>query len=172
MTVRGTRFWFRHPLFLALLAALLIPSPASAAPPQDSVTGSGRVVGQSGAASDFSVSAHSGALGENPRGNLNFRRVDFPGEPDKGSSRVLCLQVNGNQAAIVAEFKKDSPFPGFPFAALYVEDNGQPSDPTPDRGVAFGFSAAVDCTVVFGFAGFAQPLLQGNVVVRDASAIP
>jgi len=148
---------------------LLAPAAAVAAPPHDSATGSGKITGRTGAASDFSLAAHSGPQGEDPQGNVNLRNIDFPGAGDKGKGHVLCVLVIGNEAAVVAEFKNGGPFPGFPFAAVYVQDNGQPSGDTPDRGLAFGINIPSCADTMAIGQEFAQPLVQGNVVVRDAT---
>ena len=152
----------------AFTLCVLVPATAVAAAPHDSVTGAGKVFGQIGAASDFSVAAHSGPQRQDPKGNLNFRNVDYPGDLDKGKGRVVCVLVVGTRAAVIAEFRGDTPFPGFPYAGLFVEDNGQPSGNVTDRGLAVGIIDP-DCEYMLGIGDFAQPLLQGNVVVRDAN---
>ena len=149
--------------------ALALGGTASAAPPNDSAIGSGKVAVLGGTAASFSLSAHSGPQGEDAKGNLNFRDISFnvPGSAEKATATVTCLAVSGNRAAIVGEFKKDTPFPGFPFAVIVVEDNGEPGGAVPDRGLALGFRISPPCQDVLSF--FTQPLEQGNVVVRDAA---
>lgn len=157
---------------LLLLAAVLlavVPSVATGASPNDSATGSGRVADLSGASSDFSFAAHSGAAGANAKGNLNFRNTqDFT--ENNGTAKVTCLLVSGNDAIMVGTWKGDGPFgPTFPHAVLFVEDNGQPSGDTPDRGIAFGATSGT-CADWLAFGNDeALPLEQGNVVVRDAT---
>ena len=161
---------------LLLLAAVLlavVPSVASGASPNDSATGSGRVADLSGASSDFSFAAHSGATGEDAKGNLNFRNTQDYTE-NNGTAKVTCLLVSGNDAIMIGTWKGDDPDawpfgPTFPNAVLFVEDNGEPSGDTPDRGIAFGATSGT-CADWLAFAnGVALPLEQGNVVVRDAT---
>jgi hypothetical protein len=162
---------------LALLGALFIvalPSIAAGASPNDSATGSGRVADIFGTNADFSFSAHSGPAGEDAEGNLNLRSTVGYTEQN-GTASVTCLLVDGNQAIMIGEWKSDDPAdwpfgPDFPFSVLIVEDNGQPSGETPDRGIAFGITGFADCAFWLAIAGGdVQPLEQGNVVVHDAS---
>ena len=99
--------------------------------------GSGKVAPRSGTASEFSLSAHSGPAGEDSRGFLNLRNVSSSlGDADAGKGHVVCLEVRGNRAVTLAEFKGETPFPSFDYAMIVVEDNGRPSDGTPDRRLA------------------------------------
>jgi len=151
------------------LGLMLVPGAATAASPRDKVVGSGRVAGLAGAADAFNVSARSRADGTNARGQMHqFRVVFTPG--GKGKGNVVCMVVDGNRAAVIVEFKGRQPYgPNLPFGALYVEDNGGPNSATPDRAIALG-SPGTDCAGVLAFYGaVAQPLLQGNIKVRDAS---
>jgi hypothetical protein len=160
-------------LLLGALVIVVLPGIAAGASPNDSATGSGRVADIFGASSDFSFTAHSGPAGEDAIGNLNFRSTQGYTE-NNGTAAVTCLLVAGTQAIIIGEWKGNDPAawpfgPSFPFAVLFVEDNGQPSGDTPDRGIAFGVTGGT-CSDWFGFgAAVAQPLDQGNVVVRDAT---
>jgi hypothetical protein len=151
------------------LGLVLLPGTALGQSPRDKVVGSGRVAGLAGAADAFNVSAHSRADGTHAKGQMHQFQVDFtPG--GKGKGKVVCMVVDGNRAAVIVEFKGRQPYgPGYPYGALYVEDNGGPNSATPDRAIALG-SAGTDCQGVLDFYGAtAQPLLQGNIKVRDAS---
>ena len=155
-----------------VLLVALMPSVVSASFPNDAATGSGRVEGLYGAVADFSLSARSGPAGEDAKGNLNFRNVDYP-DGQNGTVAVTCLLVVGNEAIIGGPWKKSSSFPDpdvdFDFGILYVQDNGQPNGPVADVGVAYGTTGPLDCGALLDFSRiFAQPLLHGNVVVRDA----
>jgi hypothetical protein len=166
----------RRSSVLLLLGAVFLaalPAIAAGASPNDSATGSGRVADICGASSDFSFTAHSGPAGEDAIGNLNFRSTQcFTG--NNGTASVTCLDVVGNQAIMLGPWKGSDPSawpfgPAFPYAVLFVEDNGEPSGTTPDRGVAFGVTGGT-CADWLAFASVvAPPLDQGNVVVRDAS---
>ena len=73
-------------VIIALLPmALALGGTASAAPPNDSAIGSGKVAVLGGTAASFSLSAHSGPQGEDAKGNLNFRDISFnvPGSAEK-----------------------------------------------------------------------------------------
>ena len=153
------------------------PTFSVAASPNDSATGAGTSLG-SGPIGDFlhfTVSAHSGASGEDPRGNIVYRFLDpndegvWPGGKPR-SADIICVLVDGNTAAVVAEFKKgDRPFGnGYPFLGLLVEDNGQPSDATPDRALATGFSGVTCEEFRAAATPHLQPLVSGNVRVDDA----
>jgi hypothetical protein len=52
---------------------------ATAAPKDDEVVGSGKIALEFGEAAKFSVFARSGPDGEDARGNINFRDVEYPG---------------------------------------------------------------------------------------------
>jgi hypothetical protein len=151
------------------LGLILLPGTALAQSPRDKVVGSGRVAGLPGAADAFNVSAHSRADGTHARGQSHQFRVDFtPG--GKGKGKVVCMLVAGNEAAIVVEFRGRQPYgPSFPFGALYVQDNGGPNSATPDMALANGYPSADCAAVLANGPSQAQPLLQGNVKVRDAS---
>jgi hypothetical protein len=161
---------------LLLLGSLLLaalPSIAAGASPNDSASGSGRVAALFGTSSDFSFEAHSGPAGEDAKGNLNFRNTQGYTE-NNGTATVACLLVSGNDAIMVGGWKADDPDawpfgPSFPYAVLFVEDNGGPSGDIPDRGIAFGVTGGTcaDWLVVANI--FALQLAQGNVVVRDAT---
>lgn len=160
-------------LLSAMVLAAVLPAVAVGASPNDSATGSGRVAGLLGTSSDFSFSAHSGPAGEDAKGNLNFRNTQGFTE-NNGTAAVRCLLVNGNDAIAIGEWKGDDPAewpfgPAFPFAVLFVEDNGEPSDVTPDRGIAFGVTGGSCADWYASGNAWALPLEQGNVVVRDAS---
>ncbi|HEU0305020.1 MAG TPA: hypothetical protein VFR32_10625 [Gaiellaceae bacterium] len=163
----------RRALVLSALFLVALPSIAVGASPNDSATGSGRVTDIFGASSDFSFAAHSGPAGEDAKGNLNFRNTQGYTE-NNGTAEVTCLLVTGNDAIAIGEWKGNDPAewpfgPSFPFAVLFVEDNGEPSDATPDRGIAFGVTGGT-CADWYAFGNaIAQPLEQGNVVVYDAT---
>ena len=72
-------------LLLGLL--VLVPGAATAAQPNDSVTGGGWHVG-----TQFTVSAHSGPNGEDAQGHISFKPEDGP----RTRAEVTCLVVLGN----------------------------------------------------------------------------
>ncbi len=134
---------------LLLLAAVLlavVPSVATGASPNDSATGSGRVADLSGASSDFSFAAHSGAAGANAKGNLTSATLRTSrGTTARRRSRACSFPATTPSWS--APGREDGPFgPTFPHAVLFVEDNGQPSGDTPDRGIAFGATSGTSRT--------------------------
>ena len=138
--------------------------------------GSGKLGTQLAPASDFSLSAHSGPAGENPRGFVNLRNVNFIGGMGADKGHVVCVEVRGKRAFTIAEFKGETSFPGLPLALIIVEDNGQPSDAMPDRGIAFGVTleglgvAPEDsCRVFFNQDIPLRPLESGNITVHDST---
>jgi hypothetical protein len=153
----------------ALLAALLLPSGASAHRPRPpaqldtvSVSGSNVPTGDFSAL-DIEVEASSGRSGENPSGTGSF---------DAGgiltiTGPISCLNVNGNVAVMTVQ----GPFsnaPGFLGFSLRVVDNGGsgrdifqwwPADPE--------FPDPIDCKV--GALEWFGGALIGRAVVHDAA---
>ena len=166
-------------LILGLLALATLPGVASAAhsqspgPPQDFAVGTGktRVIGvpANAAEREFSVSAHRNPNGD-VRGFANYRMITFTGESINSRGHVECLDVRGNRAAVLGRFEAEPPFgPIFPNILLFVEDNGEPSDPVPDRGLATALGSSdglpPTCPPVpfFSFlASGAPPLRRGT----------
>ena len=102
-------------LLVGGLVATMLPGLAAAAHKGDSVTGAGTTEGNPdhGDWLHFTVSAHSGPNGENPRGNIVYRFLNPDNviqlDPEKvRSADVVCLHVDGNEAVLVAEFAKDA----------------------------------------------------------------
>jgi hypothetical protein len=122
-------------------------------------------------------SAQSGLLGENPQGRVSA--TFLTPHPFKLRGPVLCLDVNGNHAFILAMQTEDAAAVGFPKNQpflLEVMDNGNPVMGTPpdlirNRGPG-------DFLPGIPFSGFPcgepldpllVPLLRGNIVVRDVT---
>jgi hypothetical protein len=144
-------------------------------PNYDFVTGSGKVGTFPATFEEFSVGAHNNTPDRDAHGFLNFRGLEPVGDVDAGKGHVLCVFVQGNRAAVLAQFKEPMPFPQHPFAVLLVEDNGEPSDLLPDRAMATGLlpESAVQpgCGFFFiSFVAFASSVVtSGNVVVHDGT---
>src|SRR5690348_2428001 len=81
----------------ALFALTLVPGVASADSPEDFVTGGGH---HSVPDTQFTISAHSGPLGGDPRGDFSFKIEDQP----RVRAEVTCLMVSGNQAIATGTF--------------------------------------------------------------------
>jgi hypothetical protein len=175
-------------LLLVVLAAAVCTASASAGhsngtgPKNDLAAGSGKfgTIPSTGVftAMHFSFSAHRTASGVH--GNVNYHGVDTgTGEELNGKGPVVCFDVQDNQALIIFEFKDTRPFGDrIQFGQLIVEDNGQPSDPVPDRAIAaavgLGQGGAPpppfpeDCFTLPSTIPL-LPLESGNVIVHEGS---
>jgi hypothetical protein len=121
-------------------------------------------------------SAQSGPNGESPKGRISATFL-VP-HPQKLRGPVLCLDVQGNHAYILAMQTEDATDFGFPKNQpflLEVEDNGNPVNGTPpdfirNRGPGDflpgplpGFRCGMPLDPLLA------PLQRGNITVRDAS---
>jgi hypothetical protein len=176
-------------LLLAALAAAVFTASASAGhsngtgPKNDLATGAGKfaTIPQPGifSAMEFSFSAHMTESGIH--GNVNFRDVNTATtEGLNGKGSVECFDVRDNRAFVIFDFKDVRPFgEQVQHGALAVEDNGQPSDATPDRAIAAGITGAQGEPLVFprdcpnaleSVATFATlPVASGNVTVHEGT---
>lgn len=175
-------------LLCAVVGAAIMAAPAAAehspggGGSHDFAAGAGkfatRVVGPGPAqAMQFSFSAQRTPSGE-VHGFLNFKSVLFPeggiGDPVETNAKghVICIDVVGNRATIVAEFKGESPFgPLTNQALLVVEDRD--ADGMPDRAFAGGNAGPEGGPPPPGCSFTIEPLdplEHGNVVVHDAMA--
>jgi hypothetical protein len=103
-------------------------------PPQDIVTGSGKVTspdfpnpGES-TTEQFIVSAHSGPAGEDPDGQITF---DSPLlATNQAKADVTCMIVTGNHAQVGGTFREQVEYLGLKFRwfELIVDDNGPPGE--------------------------------------------
>jgi hypothetical protein len=155
-------------LTLALLLALAVGTGVanashsdqgnSTGPPQDFAVGGGKHTGI-----PFAFSAHSGPLGEDPKGQL---QVDFDG--NKIKAEVICLVVMGNRAIITSESDE---VPGG-IVVTEAVDLGEPSDGTFDL-LRNSFEGAIvpdpDNPGCFLPTLPPVPVTQGNIVVHDAT---
>jgi hypothetical protein len=144
---------------------------------RDYAAGSGTLAHPFAAFSEVSLGASSGPSGEDPQGFINLRNADF-GPPYDGKGHVACLAVKDNVAVSVAEFENDSPFPGYPYALIIIEDNGRPNSAVPDRVWATGMAydpeqitLEATCNLYVQVAQFLplEPLESGNLTVHDAT---
>jgi hypothetical protein len=81
------------------------------------------------------------------------------------------LLVDGNDAVVIAEFKKgDQPFgPGFPYLALVMRDHGVPGQGFADLGFASATTTSNCNDIQFWIDDFAVPLISGNITISDAT---
>jgi hypothetical protein len=87
----------------------------------------------------FTISAHTGPLGEDPQGNFSFK---IEGQP-RVRAEVACLIVSGNQAFATGTFI-DPQTGTSQLVVMHAVDNGEPSDSVPDL-------------LRFSFVGFIVP---------------
>jgi hypothetical protein len=112
-----------------------------------------------GEAEQFSVAAHGSPM--DAKGHVRFNSASF----GEARGEVDCLKVASNKAGIAGAFD-DPPDEELPFFVVAVEDNGEPNGLTADRAVLVQSSEQpIDCG--FSLVGFAAPIAQGNVVVKD-----
>ncbi len=133
----------------------------AAAPPQDFVTGAGNHAG----GVQFTISAHSGALGENPKGSLSFK---IDGQA-RVRAEVTCVIIMGKQAFLTGTFTDQSGMTQL--VVMHAVDNGEPGTSTVPDLLRFSFAGAI--VPVTGSPGCYLPVLppvpvtQGNIVVHD-----
>jgi len=168
--------------FACVLAVvgLAAAAPAGADPPRDFVVGAGTIEADPFLGDSFSVSAHSGPLGEDPRGHVNVRTTNLAGDRQSfhGDVSEGCLIVTGNRAVAVGRLPEDERFVEpttgrtIEFAAVIVEDNGHPVKGQPlDRAfpvLFFTATAARACAGLLPASLVTVPIDRGNVVVNDA----
>jgi hypothetical protein len=141
-------------------------SASAAAGGQDQVTGSAKI----DAGIHFEISAHSGPLGEDPRGN-GRSQVDLPEAQGDTQGRVTCLNVMGNQATVELQITRSTQNPAFvgQYSYLFFQDNGPPAggqavdlvgstQPMP-------MPAPMSCHMPVGDL---FPFDKGNIVIKDA----
>jgi hypothetical protein len=177
-------------LFVA--TALAIAAVASASGTHDLVAGAGTITAVSDVSlevSHFSVSGHSGPLGEDPTGQVTImlREGSSPfTETDEtnfhGDVKNGCVRAEGNRAVVVGELPEDQRFtvPTAPpelgqirFAAVVAEDNDGVAGRPPDRALPvllFERTGQRTCDGTRPLSAFPLFLLDhGNVVVTDAT---
>ena len=165
--------------FQSAVAALNAVDPTIKPPPNDPskdfVVGGfrGQGTNNDGFANNVGFSAHSGSLGENPKGHLSETEPHaFPtgsSSTYQGRFRVTCLAVLGNEAAlglVPTETASNDQPAEFVFA---VRDNGLPN------GVGDQYAFVPDvpaelCELGLGEAAF--PIERGNILVNDAVPVP
>jgi hypothetical protein len=160
-------------LTLALLLALAVGTGVanashseqanSTGPPKDFAVGGGKHTDPAApdVAIQFAFSAHSGPLGEDPKGHV---QLFFP----EGviHAEVTCVIVEGNEAFITAVSDE---LPGG-IVVTHAVDNGEPSDGQPDL-LRNSFEEFIfedpERTGCFRPVLEPVPVTQGNIVVHD-----
>lgn len=150
----------------ALVAVDATIDPPPNDPNRDFVVGGFKTIDNT----NFAVSAHSGAMGENRQGHVSETRTQFfPTSPStfQGRFRVTCLFVEGNDAALglvptdTASNDQANQF------VLLVRDSGLPGG-TFDQEVLIPDVSAQDCAELVIFAGDGFLIESGNILVNDA----
>jgi hypothetical protein len=156
-------------LTLALVVSLVVGiGVVNAAPPNDFAVGGGKHTDPAnpGVAIQFAFSAHSGPLGEDPKGHVQLFTDD-----GVINAKVTCVIVEGNQAFITAVSDE---LPGG-IVVTHAVDNGEPSDGTPDllRNSFVEPAGSIvedpDNPGCFLPTLPPVPVTQGNIVVHDAT---
>jgi hypothetical protein len=132
---------------------------------QDKVTGAGH---HSVPDTQFTLSAHSGPLGEDPRGHLSFK---IEGQP-RVHADVTCLIVVGTQAFATGVITRPAAAAG-QLTVMHAVDAGNPNEITPDL-LRFSFVPFIvpDANRPGCFLPVLPPVpvTQGNIVIDDAPA--
>ena len=161
--------------FQSAVAALNEVDPTIKPPPNDPskdfAVGGFRGQGNNddGFLNNVGFSAHSGSLGENPKGHLSETEPHLfpPGSSStyQGRFRVTCLAVVLNEAAlglVPTDAASNDLQDEFVFA---VRDNGLPNG----AGDEYGFyNAPADLCEFFVIEGAFFPIQRGNILVHDA----
>jgi hypothetical protein len=161
--------------FLACVGVLaLLPLNAGASSPYDGATGSGERAAVPGfGARKISFGAHDGPNG--PSGHAHSQGIGMGAEFNDASGHVTCLLVDGNRAVIGFEAEQVGLEEREGWTYMFaVEDNGNPSDATPDRlSVSFvgppDLLDPEDCTVGQALYATFAPITSGNFNVQDAT---
>jgi hypothetical protein len=151
----------------AVLVTATVATPASAAPPNDSVTGGGKHV----VTLTQGISAHSGPAGEDPRGNVTIAQngVGLFAHGD-----VTCLLVTGNRAVITWVVTSNNGFGAVEGQLIVTEvvDNGNPGQSTAPDEIRNSFEGAIfedpDNPGCFLPVFPPVPVEQGDYQVHDA----
>jgi hypothetical protein len=141
--------------------------------PKDFVVGGGH---HSVPDTQFTLSVHSGPLGENPKGQMSFKIEDQP----RIHVEVTCLIVVGNQAIATGVITRPAAFADQP-VVMHAVDNGAPDGTLIPDLLRFSFTGAITPTPTFvtppadqDLTGCLFPVLppvpvtEGNIVVHDA----
>jgi hypothetical protein len=165
--------------FQSAVDAAQAVDPTLNSPPNDGrhdfAVGGGRTVPDN---LGFGFSAHSGPLGENPKGHMSFGLSLAPPFPKVAQVTidVTCLTVVLNVATIGGEITHVNAPGGDPVpivqegrGALFVAtDNGNPVNGQPVDQFAFVALPAAPPAICPPLGPFAGPLTNGNILVHDA----
>jgi hypothetical protein len=151
-------------VLLVTATGMLVTSPGAIGqvPGQDSVSAIGSVVDQFGnPLPGLSISATSGASGENPTGTVTFGPFTGP---------VTCLAVSGNTAIIGADIL-NAPIPQHG-VLVRVEDIATPNTGQDTFANLTGLAVPTTCPSSLPSVSFSGPVNPGEVIVDDAQSVP
>ena len=109
--------------------------------PNDFVVGGGH---HSVPDTQFTISIHSGPLGENPKGQMSFKIED----QDRVHVDVTCLVVVDNQAIATGMITRPEPVAGQP-VVMHAIDSGEPDGTAIPDLLRFSFKPFVTSTPTF-----------------------
>jgi hypothetical protein len=114
----------------------------------------------------FTLSAHSGASGEDPKGQVSFKIAEGP----RHTADVTCVLIQGNEAIVTAVLRKPESAAG-QVIVMHAVDSGNPNDGSPPRPASLSFTGATfespDDPGCFLPVLRPVPVTQGNIVVHD-----
>jgi hypothetical protein len=151
-------------LSFVLVTMAAAQGPAADGPPKDFVTGGGHHSFLPDA--QFTISAHSGPLGEDPKGHMSFKEEGQP----RVRSNVTCLTIVGNQAFATGVIERPAAAAG-QLMVMHAVDSGERGGIAPDL---LRFSFVPFIVPHHNRPGCFLPVLppvpvtQGNIVVNDA----
>ena len=132
-------------------------------PPNDFVVGAGH---HSVPDTQFTLSAHSGPSGEDPKGQVSFKIEGGP----RFTADVTCVLIQDNQAIVTAVIRKPDSAAG-QVIVMHAVDNGNPNDGSPPDLLRFSFAGAIvespQNPGCFLPVLPPVPVTQGNIVVHD-----
>jgi hypothetical protein len=138
--------------------------PAAHSGPYDYVVGGAERSADVFAARHVALSAHNGPRGAT--GEFTSQTPTFTFTSD-----VTCLRVDGNRAVIGAIVRQSAELPDLQGLMVFAafEDNGNPSDPTPDRVSAYIFDVpgGTTCDAATVLYGTLAPVTSGNININS-----
>ncbi|HYU32919.1 MAG TPA: hypothetical protein VEW48_12215 [Thermoanaerobaculia bacterium] len=157
------------------IAAVSYAQGANGSSPIDFVVGGGH---HSDPDTQFTLSVHSGPLGQNAKGQMTLKI----GDQARILVDVTCLIIDGNQAVATGLITRPASFAGQP-VVMHAVDNGEPDRSlTPDL-LRFSFDGFISSTPNFVTPPAGQditgclfpvlapvPVTEGNIVVTDAQS--
>ena len=138
--------------------------PAAQSGPYDFVVGGAERSADVFSARHVALSAHNGLRGAT--GEFTSQTATFT-----FTSEVTCLRVDGNRAVIGAIVRQSAERPDLEGLMVFAafEDNGDPTDVTPDRVSAYIFDVpgGTTCDISTVLYGTLAPVTSGNININS-----